>query len=97
MSLLAWNCRGLANPRAVRFLRDMVTQIRPSFIFLSETKVKKNTVLKVCKKLGFVGCYNVDSQGKGGGLALMWKNECDIVVKDSCYHFINFEVNIEHI
>lgn len=97
MSILAWNCRGLANPRAIHFLCDVITRIRPSFVFLSETKVNKNSVVKVCKRLGFAGCHSVDSQVKGGGLALLWKNECDIVVKDSCLNYIDFEVNIEQI
>lgn len=97
MSLLAWNVRGLANPRAIHFLRDMVTQIMPSFIFLSETLIKKNKVAQVCKKLGFEGYFNVDSQGTGGGLALMWKRECNIVIRDNCQHYIDFEVKIDQI
>lgn len=32
-----------------------------------------------------------------GGLALMWKSDCDIEVKGSTPHYIEFEVNIEQI
>ena len=78
-------------------MHDTVTQLRPSFIFLSEMLVKKSKVEQVCKKLGFEGCINVDPHGTGGGLTLMWKRECDIVIKDSCYYYIDFEVNIEQI
>lgn len=63
MSLLAWNCRGLANSREIQFLHDIVTQYGPVFIFLSETLVKRNKVLQVCKKPGFVGCHSIDSHG----------------------------------
>lgn len=95
--MIAWNCRGLVNPRAVRFLSEIVTQIRPSFIFLSETLVKKNKVQQVCKKLGFVGCWNIDAHMTGGGLALMWKKDCDIMITDSSQYYIDFEVCIEHV
>lgn len=97
MSLLAWNCRGLTNSRAIRFLRDIVTQVRPSFIFLSETKVKKAQVEKVCKVVEFSSCFNIDAEGIGVGLALLWKNECDILIRDSCLNYIDFEVNIAQV
>lgn len=41
MSLLGWNCRGMGNPRAVRFLKETISQYRPCLIFLSEIKIKK--------------------------------------------------------
>lgn len=97
MSLLSWNYRGLANPRVVRFLHDMAKQIKPSFIFLSETLVKINKVIQLCKSIGFEGCFNVDSHGTGGGLAFLWKREGDITIRDSCYHYIDFEVNIDQV
>lgn len=75
MSIFVWNCRGLANPRTIRFLREIVNQFRPSFIFLSETLVKQQKVNSVCKLIHFAGCFAIDAQGHGGGLALMWKNE----------------------
>ena len=53
--------------------------------------------MKVCRKLGFADYHNVDSYGTGGGLALMWKNDCNIVIKDSCSHFIDFEISIDQI
>lgn len=67
MSFIAWNCRGLAQQRAIRFLQEINKQIRPSVIFLSETLVKRNKIEKVCKSLGFGEFYSVDAQGHGGG------------------------------
>lgn len=75
MSCIAWNCRGLANLRTVRFLKEIVTQFRPNLIFLSEILVNKSRVEVVCKEIHFAGCHVVDAQGHGGGLALLWKNE----------------------
>ena len=39
MEILAWNCRGLNNDRAVEALLTLVRQKKLDFIFLSEMKV----------------------------------------------------------
>lgn len=97
MSFLVWNCHGLANPRAVRFLKEIISQLRPCLIFLSETLVKNNVVVKVCKEIQYAGCFAVDAQGLSGGLALLWKNENGVEIKGSCNHYIDFEVQCEQI
>ena len=81
MSLLAWSCRGLGKPCAIRFLLEITQQIKPSIIFLSETLVKHNKIVEVCKTLNFANCWSVDAQGHSGGLALFCKNEGGCVVK----------------
>lgn len=61
MSFLAWNCHGLGNPRTVRFLKEIVQQIRPIFIFLPEILTKNKKVEEICKVLQFAGCWVVDA------------------------------------
>lgn len=97
MSCLAWNCRGLAKPRAVRFLKEIISQLRPNLIFLSETLVKRKVVENVCKAIHYSGCYAVDATGLSGGLALIWKNERGVEIKGSCNHYIDFEVVCDQI
>ncbi|XP_074337494.1 uncharacterized protein LOC141674688 [Apium graveolens] len=92
MSLLSWNCRGLAKPHTVRFLKEIVRQLRPGLIFLSETLVHKNKVEEVCKKIDYVGYRSVDVNGDSGGLALFWKNEGSVQTMGSDHHYIDFEV-----
>lgn len=92
MSLLAWNCRGLGKTRTVQFLKEIVHQIKPCFIFLSETLTNKNKVVEVCRSLNFAGCWVVDCQGRSGGLALLWKNEGGCTIREASQNFIDFEV-----
>lgn len=92
MSLLAWNCRGLANSRAVQFLKNTVYQYRPSIIFLSETLVKSNIIADICRVIGFSFYHVGDVQGHGGGLALLWMTDGGVQVMDSCSNYIDFEV-----
>lgn len=48
-----------------------------------------------CKSIQYAGCFVVEAQGIGGGLALMWKNDGRIEIKGSCNHYIDFEVYCE--
>ncbi|XP_074337776.1 uncharacterized protein LOC141674973 [Apium graveolens] len=94
---IAWNCRGLANPRAVNFFKELVQQVRPSLIFLSEILGKKKKIEKVCRTIHFADCFVVESHGQGGGFALLWKNPGAVEIKGSCNHYIDFEVVCDQI
>lgn len=38
MSVLAWNCRGLGTPSAIRILTEEVKEKNPVVVFLAEMK-----------------------------------------------------------
>ncbi|CAN0906741.1 hypothetical protein LINGRAHAP2_LOCUS24423 [Linum grandiflorum] len=59
MIVLAWNCRCLGNPRAVRVLGELVTAHRPDVVFLSETLVGSNKMEEIMMKLRFDGCFPI--------------------------------------
>ncbi|XP_074327603.1 uncharacterized protein LOC141665516 [Apium graveolens] len=87
----------MANPRAVRFLNEIIKQFRPNLIFLSEIKVKRKKIEALCKKIHYTSCFVVEAQNNGGGLALMWQNERGVHIKGSCNHYIDFEVVCEQV
>ncbi|XP_074351469.1 uncharacterized protein LOC141690581 [Apium graveolens] len=82
----------MGNPRAVRFLKELVQKHKPSLIFLSETLANKNKIEEICKGIHYAGCYVMEAQGQGGGLALLWKNTGGVEIKGSSNHYIDFEV-----
>lgn len=90
ISYLAWNCRGLANPRAIRILLDLVSTHKPSLVFLSETLALKNRLSWIGNKLGFKEMHIVERIGRGGGLALLWSDTVTVEILDSCLNFIDF-------
>lgn len=75
MNTLAWNCRGIGNPRAVRALRNWCSSFGPDLLFISETKINKETVEKLKDKFGFDNAIGVSSRGLSGGLCMFWKSE----------------------
>ena len=73
MSCLAWNCCGLGNPRAKRELEDLIQAQGPLIVFLSKTWSDKEQLESLKVKIKYAGLFYVQSQDRGGGLALFWK------------------------
>ena len=94
MTAIGWNCRGVGSSCTVRVLKEMIKSHKPDLLFLSETLAVSNKVEALALKLGFVNCFSVDKQGRGGGLAMLWKhnvvcnvfassnNHIDLIVKE---------------
>ena len=85
MSVLAWNCWGLGTSPAVRTLTDKVKKKSPVLVFLVETKANTDRMKGFQNKLGFTQGIVVPSNGRSGGLALLWREGTDIRFK-SCSH-----------
>ena len=75
MSCLSWNCRGLGNPQTEAELADLVGKKDPKMVFLMETKVDKEVVQRISRKMQYPNFFIVPCHNKGGGLALLWKDD----------------------
>ncbi|XP_065639086.1 uncharacterized protein LOC136071560 [Quercus suber] len=93
MIALAWNCRGLGTRRAVQELVELVQAQGPKIVFLSETWSDKEHMKKVCYDLKFDGLFTVPKNGRGRGLALMWKSEVVVWVDSFSKFHIDAIVN----
>jgi exonuclease III len=89
MILISWNCRGLENPKAVRDLCLIVKEKQPNFLFLIETKSSKNKMDRLRSILGFHGVFVVDTVGRSGGLALLWKEDSGLSISNFSKRHIN--------
>jgi len=72
MNVLAWNCRGVGNPRTVRELAAFVQSHDPKLVFLSETRQSEEQMKVLRWRLGLKGCLARSSLGRSGGIALFW-------------------------
>ena len=81
MNTLSWNCRGLRNARTVNALKKIVQAEDPSLVFLMETKLPLKAMKRMSNiknSLGLTQGLVVPSEGKSGGLALLWKPEVKV-------------------
>lgn len=91
MKIFSWNCRGLGRPATVRALRGFINKISPSIVFLMETKCNHNRVEEVRRRLNFHFAASFDAVGLSGGLAVLWKNDVNIVVERVSRYFIHLK------
>jgi len=80
MKIMAWNCQGLASARAVRALLEIQKRERPDVFFLSETHLGKAKAEILKRKLGCDHFIIHESDGRSGGLLMLWRK--DIVIQN---------------
>jgi hypothetical protein len=89
MILLNWNYRGLENPTAIRDLCLLAKDKKPNLLFFIETRRTNLEMEWIRVKLGFENSFVVDSIGRSRGLALMWKEDCELVIQNYSLCHIN--------
>lgn len=67
----------------------------PNFIFLMETKCKRNKVEYVRNKLGFDNSFVVDSRGLSGGLALILNSSSNACLESYSQNHISIAISRE--
>ena len=83
---------GLGNRRAVEVLAELVRSKAPTILFLMETKRTVQAMEPIKVELGFQSMLAVSSEGRRGGLALLWKS--GVVIDTNTYspHHIDAQV-----
>ncbi|KAL3638072.1 hypothetical protein CASFOL_018085 [Castilleja foliolosa] len=75
MKILVWNCRGLAQPKAIRALRHIISDSKAELIFISEVKSPLTPLISSSlANLNFNNNAFSPPVGKSGGLLMAWKN-----------------------
>ncbi|XVF36998.1 hypothetical protein REPUB_Repub19eG0107000 [Reevesia pubescens] len=92
MKTLARNCCGLGNPWSVRALQKLVWREDPDVIFLSETIITVDKLEGIRHKYGTYSIFGVDPIGRSGGLAMIWKNEVDMVLSSFSKYHIDMDI-----
>ncbi|CAM9001934.1 unnamed protein product [Rhodiola kirilowii] len=95
MIVLSWNCRGMGNARTVRALKDAIDSHHPQVVCLLETKMRHGKWEWLRVKLGYSNCFVVDPRGTAGGLAMLWKGELCLTIKNFSSHHIDAIVETE--
>ena len=92
MKMLSWNCQGLGRPLTVHNLKEICKSHSLEVVFMCETKNQPMYVMNILRKCGFMNNFLIDPRSIGGGLALGWKDDMKITVKDHDEFFIYLEM-----
>ncbi|KAA3485063.1 reverse transcriptase [Gossypium australe] len=71
----------MGNPATVREFKQLLVANAPDIVFLSETKININSITRVSSLCRMEGCLVVRSEGKSGGLAMMWKEGTKVSIQ----------------
>ena len=93
MSLLCWNYPGLGNPQTIQELGDLVRAQDLAVVFLAETWLDEARLIELQNKMGFGDTFGVSRVTRGGGLALFWKKDVELLVENSSLNYIDAIIN----
>ncbi|XP_072056235.1 uncharacterized protein [Arachis hypogaea] len=88
MRILTWNCRGLGRPLTIHNLKGISQSHSPELVFICETKNQTRNVEAKLRSCGFNKWHIVNPNAIAGGLAMAWKDGCDIKVTSSSSFYI---------
>ena len=94
MSLICWNCCGLGNPQTVQELGDIIRAEDLAAVFLAETWLDETRLKGLCNILKMKNVFGVSRITRGGGLALFWRQDFDLQVKNFGQNFIDVVINL---
>ncbi|XP_039682996.1 uncharacterized protein [Medicago truncatula] len=92
MNVIAWNCRGLGNVKAVPCIKDLVRVYKPDILILIETLCNNNKIFSLKYSVGFDHHFSVDCIGRSGGLAVLWRNSAHCSITSYSLNFINMSI-----
>ena len=89
MNCLIWNYHRLGNPQTEGELVALIGKKDPKLVFLMETKVDRDGIARICRKLLNFNFFVVPRITRGGGLAFLWKNDMNMIVCNSFDRYID--------
>lgn len=92
MSCVSWNVWGLGNPRTFNALNSLVLSVKPSFLFLIESRPYGSELLYFSRKFYDFSFHFVEAVGKAGGLIFGWRKSLEVSVVSWSMHHISFQV-----
>ncbi|XP_026410320.1 uncharacterized protein LOC113305515 [Papaver somniferum] len=95
MKIIAWNCQGFNDVNTRNHLKNLSIIHNPDIIFVQETKVNSDKIIKLSKNLDFPNITYEKSIGLSGGLLLLWKDGFDFEIVFSSINMFHCLVKTE--
>lgn len=92
MTILSWNCRGVAAAATINELRELCKSNQPAILFLMETRAPPGRIDKLRRSLKFHSSFCVNPRGLSGGLCLLWNDSVTVQILQHSPNFIHTAV-----
>lgn len=89
MSIISWNCRGMAAPATIRELKELCKAHQPTILVLMETKIPRKKVDRLRRQFQFSNMFTVEPRGLFGGLCLLWTDQIQLQIFQYSPNFIH--------
>ncbi|XP_074315430.1 uncharacterized protein LOC141651628 [Silene latifolia] len=76
-------------------LRNLIRREAPAFVFLCETKLSRVEMRKISSSFDEYYSMEVDSVGRSGGLAFLWRKDLNVVFRAASVHFMDFDIEMD--
>lgn len=95
MNIIIWNCRGSGGRSTVSQLNRYLLGTRADLVFISETKCDTKRAKVRIANLPLRNSEVVPSNGRSGGLWVLWSDNVQIVILERSFYFLF--VKVEHV
>ena len=92
MKILGLNCQGAGNTPTVCALQDVLRQCNPEVVFLSETHLDEYPAECLRRSLKMDSKIVYKSNGRSGGVILLWKKEIKVERIFSAPNYIDVRI-----
>jgi exonuclease III len=93
MSIISWNCRGMGSPSTIPNIKYLLRTYKPDGIILYETMTTLNKIEELKYLLGYDCCFASDREGRGGGIAFLWRESLNCTITNYSLNHIDIEIN----
>ena len=83
----------MRKPAAVRALLGIQGRVRPNVLFLSEAHLNKAKAEKLRRRLGFDAMAVSESDGRSGGLVMLWFDNLGVTSTEVQPNCIDIRIN----
>lgn len=95
MSVISWNCQGVATRDFVCVFKDMMRRHKPILVGLLEPRVSGSHIDDICKSFGFDQWLRIEAVGFSGGIWIFWNDELEVEVLHTNPQFFILKVRFE--
>lgn len=75
-------------------LKDLTSRFLTKLVFLTQTKINRDSMEKIKRMLNYEGCFTIEGHNNWGGVALMWKDKDAVSLLGYLQNYIDVKIQM---